>query len=144
MSDFNSSSNRRDADLSLERESLYVTVLQLGTPYTDSMQKRRLWRKIRLQYVRHVSASAFMRAFRDSTISSSFWSKLVARAVAEGGLLGVSGLRASPIILRPEISLARSLSAVVRSPYKPSRGLFHINYRHCRLLDMLALYARLC
>jgi len=42
---------------------------------------------------------------RDSTISSSFWSKLASRrATPLEGEPGVSGLRASPIILRPEIS----------------------------------------
>lgn len=60
-----------------------------------------LWRRTRIQYVRHVFASSF------TSVSRDFGLELGARQGFLEALVGswvFAGLRASPIVLRPEIS----------------------------------------
>lgn len=80
-----------------------------------------LWRRTRIQYVRHVFASSF------TSVSRDFGLELGARQGFLEALVGswvFAGLRASPIVLRPEISHL----LVIRRDARTRLRLFHVNY----------------
>lgn len=84
-----------------------------------------LWRRTRIQYVRHVFASSFTSVSRDFALVLGL--ELGARQGLLEALVGswvFVGLRASPIVLRPEISHL----LVIRRDARTRLRLFHVNY----------------